>query len=902
MNYSTENNKRRKRRANNKSKRVVNKVAIYVFRTFVIALLVGGFALAGTLVGAYMGILENAPKLGDVQELSMDFTTLIYDSNGVEMARIAGAENREYATSDRIPQHVKDAFVSIEDERFYTHDGVDYQGFVRAMWENLKSINDENATTQGASTITQQLIKNKLGLTRNTVETKLQEQYLALKYEEELIALFDGPSEEVRARAKDYILELYLNVIGFDESKFGVQTAALYYFGKDISEVTLEEGCILAAIIQNPYHNNPFRDPIKNSRRANTALDNMLDQGYITQEQYDNADLDAAYANVLSTKQAAAEQSSMHSYYVDQVITEVRNDLMAKFNLSGPEASNWIFQGGLEIFTNLEPRIQDIVDEAYASDEWFPASEFKIEVEYTLSTRNSLTGLLTHHPTKRKLVDSMDDVAACIEQFKDELLGVDDVIEGERHYAIPQPQGSFAIIDQYTGKVLAISGGRGEKLTNRGFNRATVAERQPGSVFKVLASFVPALDMGLITPGTIIDDVPYVYPSHNNYAPTNWYNSYRGMSTVRLGIRDSMNVITVKNMYDTGIETSFNYLLNFGFTTLRPEDGYGLSTALGGITTGVTSVETAAAYAAIANGGTYIEPTFYSKVLDHNGNVLLEKVPETYTVIKSTTAYLTTDMMKDVVTSGTGTSARFQNVRMPVAGKTGTTSNTYDLTFAGYTPYYTAAVWLGFDTPRAMRNNGTDANMHTRIWRHIMEQIHVGLEYKDFERPSGITSARICTVSGQLAADGFCDHDPRGSRVRNEIFASGTAPTVYCTLHQTFTVCDHSGKLPNEGCPSDSVSTKIGFVRYIPFDGPEGVADRAYEVPRGVQEGLVCDYHSPDSSSNYPEIPFDPDNPDIITVPPQPIFTEPPSDSGSTPAPDAEPQNPVPEGPLMDTP
>ena len=861
MDYSKENNKRRKRRAKNKTKRVSNKIAVYVFRTAIIVLLVGGFALAGTLVGAYMGILENAPELSDIQELSMSFTTIIRDSNGEEFDRLSGAEDREYATKDMIPKNVKNAFVSIEDERFYNHNGVDYKGFVRAMWENIKSLGDENATTQGASTITQQLIKNKIGLMRNTIITKLQEQYLAIHYEEELTALY-GSTEA----AKDYILELYLNVISLGDNTYGVQAAALNYFGKDVSEVTLEESCIIAAITQNPFYNNPFRDPVKNSKRAQTALDKMLELGFITQKEYDAADLDAAYASILSTKQAVAEQSSYHSYYVDQVTSEIIKDLMKEYKLTSQEASTWIYQAGLDVFTNMDPVIQAIVDEAYMSEEWFPQNEYCVEILYTLSTRNTLTNAVTHHPTKREFVPTFDDVEAAIEGLRDKMLGPDDAIDGEVYYASPQPQGSFAIIDQYTGKVVAISGGRGEKLTNRSFNRATTAERHPGSVFKVLSSFLPALDMGLITPGTVIDDVPYIYADNQNYSPSNWWGkTYRGLNTVRVAIRDSMNGITVKNMYDTGMQNCFNYLLNLGFTTLAPEDGYHLSTALGGLTTGVTSVETAAAYAAIANGGTYIEPTFYTKVLDHNGNVLLEKVPESYTVIKATTAYLLTDMMKDVVTAGTGTRARFSELKMPIAGKTGTSSDTIDLTFAGYTPYYTASIWMGYDMPKKMSDKSSYDHLY--MWGHIMEEIHkaLELEYTDFERPSGITSARICTISGKLAVEGLCDVcelAPRAGRVRNELFAAGTAPTEYCTQHMEYTVCTESGKLPHENCPAELVQTKVGFVRLIPFEGEEPVEDKIYEVPKGVLDGEICDIHEhlidPETGQ-----PFDPDNPNL---------------------------------------
>ena len=864
MDYSKETNKRRQRRSKLKTERVTNKVAVIAFRAVITIVIVGVFALAGGLVGAYMGILENAPKLAianDLEDLNLNYTTIIYDNNGVEFDRLDSGENREYATSSQIPDVLKHAFVAIEDERFYEHDGVDYKGFARAMVENVKNImEDSDSPTQGASTITQQLIKNKLNLKRNTPTTKLQEQYLAIQYEEDLTEAFGGLANGGREKAKDYILELYLNIIALGGRQYGVQAAALHYFGKDVSEIKLEEACIIAAITQNPSANDPFRFPDKNRRRADTALDYMLRLGFITQEEYDNADFDKAYADIQATKQVILEQPSFHSYYVDQVIEDVIRDLAAQNGWSTMEASNYVYRSGLQIFTNLDQKIQAVVDEAYAGDDWFPADIFQVELRYTISTRNTLTNKVTHHPEVRKDIPSFDAVEAMVEELRDRYLGPDDIIEGESIYATPQPQGSFVIIDQFTGKVAALSGGRGEKLTDRSWNRATKSERQPGSVFKVLASYAPALDMGLITPGTVLDDVPYIYPDYQDYAPNNWYNHeafpYRGLNTVRNGIRNSMNVITVKNMYDTGVANTYNYLLNFGFTTLTAQDGHNLSTSLGGVTTGVTTMETAAAYAAIANGGTYIEPTLYSKVLDRNGNVVLEKTPETHMVIKQTTSYLLTNMMIDAVNNGTGGRARFSEVKMPISGKTGTTSGTKDLTFAGYTPYYTAAVWLGFDMPLEMPNsNSNTRDMHLRIWSHIMEEIHRGLEYKDFERPSGITSAKICTVSGKLAVEGLCDHDPRGaSIVRNEIYAAGTQPTEPCTQHMVYTVCKDSRMTPHEGCPAESVETKVGFVRLIPFDGPEKVADKDYEVPKAVLEHEACTLHSHSSVPGGPII------------------------------------------------
>ncbi len=843
MNYSTQNNRRNVRGVKSGAKRVKNKVGIIVFRVVVALVLVGGFALAGLGIGAYMGILENAPKLNSIAKSQESFTTIIYlESTGEEIDRLDGGESREYVTIDKIPINLQHAFIAIEDERFYDHDGVDYQGFIRATYQTLFG-----NSKQGGSTITQQVIKNKLGIKRNTIETKLQEQMLATEYEKQL-----RESLGSKEKAKQAVLEVYLNAIALGKGQIGVQAASLRYFNKNVEDLTLAECCVIAAITQNPTGYNPITYPEENIKRAGVALDNMLEFGFITKAEYDAAKREDVYSKISETESMMKEQPSYHSYFNDALFDAVSKALQEKYALTPQEASQYIYYGGLSIYSTQDLDMQKIVDEAYLDDELFPANDYGVAVTYEVSILNSLTNKTQTYKQKGN-VKNFEEVDAFVASEREKLLGQNGSVVDEIVYAVVQPQSAMVIIDYHNGEVKAIAGGRGEKQTNRGLNRATDSQRQPGSVFKVLASYAPAIDMGIITPATVFDDVPY---SYGKYEPKNWYFNppYRGLSTTRDGIRDSMNVITVKNMNDTGINNCLNYLMNFGFTTLIDDD-YNLSTALGGVTYGVTQMEVTAAYGTIANEGMYVKPYLFTKVYNHDGEIILENIPEPVQVLKKTSAYLLTNMMQDVVTAGTGGQARFQNIKMPIAGKTGTTSDNRDLTFVGYTPYYVAGVWLGYDMPKPMdKNTKSD---HMRLWRSVMEKIHAELPPKEFERPEGITTASICRKSGQLGVKGLCDLDPRGNMIRTEYFAVGTVPRDYCTVHRSYTIDVSSKLIATEYCPFEFVATVYGFVRPVPYEGTAAVSDRQWEFSADIVAGKVCDIHTADS------MPVESENPNI---------------------------------------
>ncbi|MFV0502959.1 MAG: transglycosylase domain-containing protein [Lachnospirales bacterium] len=767
MNYSKENNKRRLKNKNATAKKTKNKAGTFI-KSFILALLlIGAFSVFGLLAGAYLGILNNAPTI-DAMSVEPDiFSTVMYDAFGGEMKTLEAKENREYVTLNQIPIHTQNAFIAIEDERFYEHNGIDLRGILRSAFVLITK-----QDKQGASTITQQLIKNSLGLQSNTVVSKLQEQYSAVNFESDLIEQYNGD----KRKAKEHILELYLNTINLGNSLNGVQTATNYYFNKDVSELTIAESATIAAITQSPGKYNPAKNPEANKTRKDIILKYMNEQELITNSEYTDAMKEDVYSKISEVHQVSDAVNTNNTYFVDQLISEVISDLVERNGYTRERASYLIYNGGFQIYSTMDPDIQKVINDTYLDDSFFSTSDYKIHLIYAISIKDQVTEQ-TNHYQREKIIYNQDEIEPFIQSVQEELVGPDDIILKDVYYPVVQPQSAFTLMENGTGKVLGISGGRGEKFTNRSLNRATDSYRQPGSTFKPLSAFAPGIDLNIMTAGTVYIDQPL--PAVNDHTFSNWYNGYRGPSTVREAIRDSMNLITVQAMEDVGIDKAFEYLLNFGFSNLADGevvDGVvktdrTLSASLGGLTWGVTNLELTAAYQTIANGGVYIKPTFYTHVLDHDGKVILDnRTPETRQVLEETTAYIMTDIMEDVVSSGTGSRAKFKNLNMPIAGKTGTTSSTNDLMFVGYTPYFTAAVWLGHDKPETI--NGAN-NAHLRIWSHIMENAHAVKGYitKDFVKPKGIVTAAINRDTGLLPA---YSGDPNAY---TEIFKEGTVPT-----------------------------------------------------------------------------------------------------------------------------
>ena len=570
-----------------------------------------------------------------------------------------------------------------------------------------------------------------------------------------------------------------------------------------------------------------------------TVLYKMHELGYITQEEYDEALADDIYSRIVGNTTEEGDTTSSHSYFVDAVVVALAKQLQEERGMTEQQAYNAIYSGGLQIYTTIDTSMQSILDKAIADESLYPPKANSLTVTYAISVMDNATKEQQHY-TRTAEVNSREEADAFAQSVKDEILNDSNKLVMDSTTVKKSLQTSMVIMDNYTGEVKALSGGR-EKNGDLVFNRATQAFRQPGSVFKVLAAYAPAIDMGVVYPGSVYLDEEFTV---GGWTPNNWWGkTFRGPYTVREAVRDSANVIAAKVITDVGVQNAFNYLLEFGFKNLvaseeingKTYSDIGASTALGGLTKGVSTLELSAAYAAIANGGLYNEPIFYTKVLDHNGDVIIENTPTQKRILKETTAYQLTSMMQDVITSGTGGLARFSSISMPVAGKTGTTSDDIDLVFAGYTPYYTAAIWMGYDTPKKI---SYDKSYHLLIWKAVMEEIHKGLENKAFTKPSGLTSHTFCSESGMPPVDGLCTADYYGAAVKTDFSdASFEFKSDPCTTHQKFTVCMTSGKLANEYCPQDNVKEVVLAVK-TNEDGTQKIINKP-AANKLAEQGLV---------------------------------------------------------------
>lgn len=759
-------------------------------------------------IGAFKGILSSAPDVDPAAVLPQGFATIVYDAKGNELTKLVAANsNRSYEEIDKVPQYLCDAFVAIEDERFYEHNGIDIKRILSAGFMVLR----DRELSQGASTITQQIIKNNVfdNWTNESdiqkIKRKIQEQYLALELEKKM--------------SKEKILEIYMSTINLGQNTLGIKAAALRYFNKQPYQLTLSECAVIAATTSNPSRYNPISHPDNNKTRRDIVLEKMKEQGYITQAEYDEAMADDVYSRIFSVNEET-ESNSVYTYFVDEVTEQVLADLMELKGFNETQAHWLLFSGGLSIYTTQDPDIQAICDEVYGNEENYPENT-KWYLNYALTIEkangekeNHSTEMFKAHYKEQNasfdlLYSSKDEAYEAIEAYKHDVMEEGDKVDGERISLTPQPQVSITVEDQSTGYVVAMVGGRGTKEASRTLNRATNTTRQPGSTFKVVSTYAPALDSAGLTLADVQNDAPFSY-SGGRPVRNWWGNNYRGLLSLRYGIAQSANVVTVKTLTQISPQLGFDYLLNFGFTTLvekRVEkDGsimsdIGQPLALGGITDGVTNMELNAAYAAIANQGTYIKPKLYTKILDHDGNVLIDNTaPESTQVIKQSTAWLLTSAMVDVVTTGTGGSVNFGN--MAIAGKTGTTSDYKDVWFSGYTPYYTATTWTGYDNNVSMKTSA-EKNLSKTMWKKVMSKIHENLEYKSFPMANGIVTASICSKSGRLPIAGVCDAQ---GCVRTEYFAEGTVPTEYCDVHYFSNICQYCGLTAAEECPFKQAS------------------------------------------------------------------------------------------------
>ncbi len=843
MNYGKKSTRKQQKELVSKGTMIRKKFYVIFCKALLICffavIIVGGCSAFGVI----SGIIDSAPTIEDIDATPTGFLSTVLDNTGKETATlVASGSNRKYVTIDEIPLDLQHAFVAIEDERFYDHNGIDLQGIIRAGVKGVTS----GHFSEGASTITQQLLKNTVftGWTSESsmaekFERKFQEQYLALQLE--------------KVVDKNWILENYLNAINLGQNTLGVGVASERYFGKDVSKLTLSECAVLAAITQSPTKYNPISHPDDNAQRRKKVLTNMLDQGYISQDEYDTAMADNVYDRIQLVN-IETRSGNVNSYFVDELTDQIIADLVEQKGYTETQAYKALYQGGLTIYSTQDPEIQTICDDEVNNVDNYPTSP-KVSFSYRVSilsadgtiSNYSEQTMLSYYQAHRSRdyninFNSEEDAAAAIEQYKADIMkDGDTIVNGSETITYTlQPQAALTVIDQSTGEVKALVGGRGDKTANKTLNRATDTTRQPGSTFKIIAAYAPALDAGGLTLADVQDDAPYSYGTGEGASVSNYDGRYRGFTTLREAITNSINIVTVKTLAQIGPSLGYDYIVDFGFTTVGIDESSNETLALGGLTHGVTNLELTAAYATIANNGTYIKPKFYTKILDHDGNVLLDNTTSTsHTVLKETTAWLLTNAMEDVMTQGTGTPAYFGN-SMAQAGKSGTTTKNRDALFAGFTPYYTCVVWGGYDDNAPQ--SGGQTSYPKKIWKSVMSRLHEGLPYKDFTQPSGIVTASVCKESGKLAIAGVCDSDPRGSCVYTEYFAAGTQPTEYCDHHTLANICNESGQLAGANCPVTSLSQRV-FV----IGGTPGTEDNDYLLLDGYT--TVCTLHNGENAT-----------------------------------------------------
>lgn len=751
MSYNDKNVAPEKINKRNKKKKS-HKFLKFIFLTIFWGILI----VVGLGVGVIYSLFKGA---GDIPledfEIS-NFTSIVYDKDGNEYAKLDSKENRIYATIDEMSEYLPKAFIAIEDERFLQHKGFDLKRTTAAV---VTFLTHKGESDFGGSTITQQLIKKVTRDDSRSWQRKVREIVRAIQLEQKM--------------SKEQIIELYMNIIFLGENSYGVETASHTYFNKSAKELDIAECAMIGGLAQAPSSVNPFSNYEAAKKRQETVLFKMHELGFITDEQYNES-----IAEELVLNKGEKSSGATNSYFVDAVVEAVINDLATKLGIDKGEAQRMVYSKGYSIYTTVDPKIQTIMEDVYKDTSYFKLKNGKYDEEL---------------------------------------------------------QSAMVLVDYAKGNVVGLVGGAGEKTTLRGLNRATQSYRAPGSTMKPMGVYAPALEKGIITAASTYDDALTTFRvGSSNWTPKNSGNTYRGMTTIRTAIASSINVMAAKTFFDLGAAASRNFLLKLGITSLTSNDLYPASLALGGLSKGISPFEHAGAYSTFANGGIYIEPKLYTKVVARNGETVLEKISEVRQVMSKQNAYILTDMMMDGVRSGTGTEARLAS-GMPVAGKTGTTNDNKDRWFAGYTPYYQASVWVGYDIQKAINVTGNPAS---RIWKAVMTKVHEGLEVKQFSKPTGIVTAAVCADSGMLATD-LCKADRRGSRVRTEIFASGTVPTQYCTMHVYAEVCPDTLKLMTPACYEATRPYSAVFIDKGEKGTPNATPnDYAYMVPKDY-----CTFH-----------------------------------------------------------
>ncbi len=722
-----------------KYKKKKRKLGWKIVRAFLFIFLAMIIVGTGVVIGVITGVIDKTDSV-DLDDLKLlNQSSFIYDKDGNEIATLYGSENRITVEYKNIPKSVIDAIVSIEDERFFDHKGVDIKRTTAAIFTYILH---GGKSDFGGSTITQQLVKNATEDKEASWTRKIREWYRAITLEKTL--------------SKEEIFESYVNTIYLGDGAYGIEVASEHFFAKPLQDLNIAESAIIAAKIQSPELTNPYRSEEAKQKlldRQKVVLEKMLELGKISQEEYDEA---INYNIEFKKGERATDASKINSYYVDAVIEAVVEDLINEKGMDRGLALQKLYTAGYKIYTPFDPSVQQVIDKAYNNKTLF----------YT---------------------DSKGDFM----------------------------QSAMVVIEQSTGNVVGLIGGAGEKTGNLVLNRATQQPRQPGSCMKPFGAYGPAFELGISSPGAGVDDCQLNIPGYN---PGNYYLGFNGYVTVKNAIAQSMNLPALRTTQKVGIDYAFKFAKNCGMTRLvtkkenpAKNDENIASLALGGLTTGNTVLEMANAYATIANGGINVTPKLYTKVVDAEGKDYLEKKTEATRVMKDSTAFMLTNCLQETVRTGTASGYVRLGGNIAVAGKTGNTNSDYDQWFCGFTPYYTIACWNGYDEvggeagKKAIgrRKIGTYPYTAVSLFNTVINGISAGQSPKQFEVPSSVTQVELCKVSGLVPTDA-CKADQRGSQVGKDYVAKDSIPTATCNIHKMVKICNVSGKLANEYCPSTS--------------------------------------------------------------------------------------------------
>ncbi|MGL4771973.1 MAG: transglycosylase domain-containing protein [Clostridium sp.] len=751
-----------------KRRKIIKRVGLSILFLILTVMVVG--------LGYVVAVLKSTPALDKVALQKLNEPTKLYFNDETFMTNVQTEEQRFVVKSEQIPQHLKDAYVSIEDERFYKHDGVDIIRIGGSVINNIKTKLTGSGGIHGGSTITQQLVKNTILTDELSIERKIKEAYLAIQIENNF--------------SKDEIITLYLNTIPLGGTAYGVEAASYLYFGKPVQELNLLQCAYIAGITQAPttysfYNSKNQEDPSRYINRTITVLGKMLELGYITQEEHDKAVADAK-ENKFEISQKQRSHAMEYQWVAYPALNQVKADLKKKYGYTDEEITKMIVNGGLNIYTTVDKELQD----------------------YT---------------------------QAVLDDYKNLGLGNKESFNDD---GMPLLQASATVIDPFTGEIKALVGGRGPHKP-KSLNRAYDGLRPVGSTTKPLTGYGPAIDQKIMTAGSAIDDSPLPSSIGDKYqkgwSPNNWDKRYLGYITPRDAIRDSKNVATVLTVDEIGLNTAVNYGEKLGLKYNNNSKKSMSALALGQFDNdpadkdGGNTTILASAFSTFVNNGDRVEPLMYSKVVDASGNVILEAEKNVTNVYSPQAAYIMYDLLKGPI-GGLGSKAKFGS--MPIAGKTGTTSDGKDLLFAGTTPYYSGAVWFGYDKPEKLIGGSNDA---AGVWGKIMKKAHEGLEVKDIAKPDGIVSAPVCKDSGKVPTD-LCNSDPRGGRVYTEMFIKGTEPTALCETHVKAKVNKLNGKLANDNTPAFLVEERV-FINKP--HASSSAADYAYVLPTSGDDTVV---------------------------------------------------------------